>query len=198
MKLSVIHSKSAAVAMSFCAACMRIAPSAALLLLCLGFFSPLHLQSQSANPAQPVVVPASQPTLERHYREGETVAYKMTGVNQSHQGTIRYEARAEGVVKKAPSGVFFEEFAWTELQLNGAEFALSPASRELRETASLESGFPFTIPDLSKVQPILIGPITDLLTFYADTMLSMSQKELVHAGDRVYVKNGTPNSWADG
>jgi hypothetical protein len=198
MKLSVIHSKSAAVAMSFCAACMRIAPSAALLLLCLGFFSPLHLQSQSANPAQPVVVPASQPTLERHYREGETVAYKMTGVNQSHQGTIRYEARAEGVVKKAPSGVFFEEFAWTELQLNGAEFALSPASRELRETASLESGFPFTIPDLSKVQPILIGPITDLLTFYADTMLSMSQKELVHAGDHVYVKNGTPNSWADG
>lgn len=198
MKLPVIHSKTAAVAMSLCAACIRIAPSAALLLLCLGIFSPMHLQSQSAKDAQPAAAPASSPTLERHYREGEAVAYKMTCVNQGHQGTIRYEARAEGVVKKADSGVFFEELAWTELQLNGAEYALSPASRELRQTMSLDSKFPFAIPDLSKVQPILIGPITDLLAFYADTMLSMSQKDLVRAGDHVYVKNGKPNSWADG
>jgi hypothetical protein len=174
---------------------MRFAPRAALLLFCLGISSPEHLLAQSP---QPAAAPASQPALERHYREGETVAYKMTGVNQGHQGTIRYEARAEGVVKKAASGIFFEEFAWKDLHLNGAEFDLSPASRELRESVSLDSKFPFTIPDLSKVQPILIGPITDLLAFYADTMLSMSQKELVHAGDHVYVKNGTPNSWADG
>jgi hypothetical protein len=166
----------------------------ALLLSFLGIVFPVHLQSQTAKPEQSPT--ASE--LQRHYQEGEKIAYKMTGVNQGRQRTIRYEARAEGLVKKAPSSAFFEEFAWPELRLNGQPFLLSPDSLAFREPLCLTSGYTLTVPDLSKVQPILIGPITDLLAFYADTQLAMGQKGLARAGDHVYVKNGVPSSWADG
>jgi hypothetical protein len=153
-------------------------------LLVFGISTSSDLFSQS-----PAPVPAPHAVLERHYQEGEKLAYKMIGVNQGHQRTVRYEAHAEGAVKKSPAGAFYEELAWSGLQVNGQPFSLSPASTEFRESLSLTPSFPFVMPDLSKVQPILIGPITDLLTFYADGMLTMQQKCLVHAGDHVYVKN---------
>jgi hypothetical protein len=137
-------------------------------------------------------------TLERHYQLDETVAYRMQAINEGHLRTIRYEARAEANVKKDASGNFFEEFAWSDLQFNGAPMELSPASQQFRENLSLAPNYPLAIPELSKVQPILVGPITDLLTFYADVSLSMRQKALVRAGDHVYVPHGNPNSWADG
>jgi hypothetical protein len=198
MKRHVFPSITADKAISLSSARAKSTIVPAFLLFSFSIAVPAHLLAQSPKPAQPGAAPASQPALTRHYQEGETIAYKMTGVNQGHQGTLRYEAHAEGVVKKAASGVFFEEFAWKDLHVNGQPFPLSQASQDLRESVSLAPGFPFAIPDLSKPQPILIGPITDLLAFYADTMLTMSQKDLVHAGDHVYVKNGTPNSWADG
>jgi len=196
MKLPVFQSMATAAAMRLSTVRMRYAFMPALVLFSFTFAIPTHLLAQSPKPAQPA--PAPTPTLERHYQEGETIAYKMTGVNQGHQGTIRYEAHAQGVVKKAASGMFVEEFAWKDLHVNGQPFVLSPASQEFHESVSVAPGYPFPIPDLSKVQPILIGPITDLLAFYVDTMLTMQQKDLVRAGDHVYVKNGTPNSWADG
>jgi hypothetical protein len=198
MKLPVILSKTADATIPVPYARMSNALIATLILLSFSILSPTRFLAQSPKPAQPAAAPVSQPALERHYVDGETITYRMTGVNHGHERTIRYEARAEGAVKKAPSGVFLEEFAWKNLHVNGQPFALSPASQEFRESVSLAPGFPFAIPDLSKVQPILIGPITDLLAFYADTMLTMRQTELVHAGDHVYVKNGAPNSWADG
>lgn len=196
MKLPVFQSMVTNTAMRLSAARMRYALLPAFVLFSFTLCLPAALLAQSPKPAQPA--PAPTPTLARHYQEGETIAYKMTGVNQGHQGTLRYEAHAEGVVKKAASGMFVEEFAWKDLHVNGQPFTLAPTSQEFRESVSLAPGYPFTIPDLSKPQPILIGPITDLLAFYADTMLTMQQKDLVHAGDHVYVKNGTPNSWADG
>jgi hypothetical protein len=45
---------------------------------------------------------------------------------------------------------------------------------------------------------MLIGPSADLLTFYADLWLAIKQGALVHSGDHVYVRHGTPSSWADG
>ena len=136
--------------------------------------------------------------LVRHYQEGELLHYRMQGLNQGPQSTIRYSVRADGVVKKNQSGIFVEEYSWSDLLVNDQPIPLSPASQKFREDLSLSPQYRLAVPDLSKVQPILIGPITDLLTFYADALLAMNQPALVHAGDHVYVKHGVPNSWADG
>jgi len=53
------------------------------------------------------------------------------------------------------------------------------------------------MPDLSQA-PKLIGPITDLMTFYVDVWIAVRTDKLVKAGDHVYLKLGTPSSWADG
>lgn len=136
--------------------------------------------------------------LARHYVEGEVVAYRMTGVNESPSRDFRYEAEARGVVRREASGVFVEELGWSDLKVGGAAFALSAESEAFREPLSLDMGYKLKVPDLSKVQPVLIGPITDLLTFYADEQLAMRQAGLRRAGDRVVVKHGVANSWADG
>jgi hypothetical protein len=137
-------------------------------------------------------------SLVRHYREGEALHYRMGGINHGHLNTIRYAVRAQGVVKKNQSGIFIEESRWSDLQVDDSPIPLSPASQKFREDLSLSPQFRLSVPDLSKVQPILIGPITDLLTFYADALLAMNQPALVHPGDHAYVKHGTPASWADG
>jgi hypothetical protein len=136
--------------------------------------------------------------LTRTYQAGEAVAYKMLGINVSPQRDFRYEAHARGVVREADAGGFVEVFEWNDLQVNGQPFPLSPMSEQFQESLSLAAGYKLAVPDLSKVQPVLIGPITDLLTFYADVQLAMRQSGLARAGDHVYVKHGTPNSWADG
>lgn len=137
-------------------------------------------------------------TLKREYRDGETIAYHMKAVNEGHLRTVRYEAEATAKVRLQPAGPFFENFSWTDLVVNDQPLVLTPASQQFREDLSLSPEYTLSVPDLSKVQPILIGPITDLLTFYADVQLALRQKDLVRAGDHVYVKHGTPNSWADG
>jgi len=111
---------------------------------------------------------------------------------------IRYEARVSGVVKKNTAGVFVEDLAWSDLQVNGKPMALTPASEQLLETLSLAPDYNLSIPDLSQVHPMLTGPITDLLAFYADVQLATKQKTLEKAGDHSYVKHNAPNSWADG
>jgi hypothetical protein len=136
--------------------------------------------------------------LKREYREGETIAYHMDAVNEGHLRTVRYEADANAKVSREHTGPFSENFAWTGLIVNGQPVVLTPASQEFRQGLSLSPDYTLTVPDLSKVQPILIGPITDLLTFYADVQLALRQQDLVRTGDHVYVKHGTPNSWADG
>jgi hypothetical protein len=195
------------------AAPMRSIPSqskkaytAALALLCLHLSGPVQLLSQSKQPkSSPAPAPATAaatapvlPLLARHYQEGEKIVYTISCINQSRLKTNEYEARAEGVVSKDPSGVFVENFAWTDLDLNAGQVRLSQASRAFREPLSLAPGFKLAIPDLSKVQTGLIGPIADLLTFYADVKIAMNQKGLMRAGDHAYVKFGAPNSWADG
>ena len=136
--------------------------------------------------------------LARSYRVDELVAYRMQGINEDHTRTVRYAARADGRVKQDASGTFLEEFSWTDLTRDGNAVTLSPASRQFRQDLSLSPAYPLSVPDLSKVQPVLIGPITDLLTFYADVQLAMKQSGLSRAGDHIYIKHGTPNSWADG
>jgi hypothetical protein len=171
----------------------RTAGYTVLPVLCICLLAPKELLSQAAAAA-----PARSPTLVTRYQEDETVAYTMRAINEDHESTLRYDARARGVVKRDPSGVFFEEFAWSDMHVNGQPFPFPAASEEFRQRVSLSPEYKASIPDLRKVPPILIGPITDLLTFYVDVQLAMREKGLVRAGDHAYFKYGVPSSWADG
>ncbi len=146
-----------------------------------------QLPAQSASPSTPI------PSLTRHYTEGEKLSYHMKGDND---GWI-YEVQANAVVKKNADGHFVEEYAWSDFKSN-APMSLSPASLNFRQTLSLDPAIQPSIPDLSQVQPFLIGPITDLLTFYGDLWLAIRQSTLTRTGDHAYVKFGGPSSWADG
>lgn len=122
----------------------------------------------------------------------------MTATSQQGSQTIAYEADANGLVKRNAAGIWYEEIGWSNLIWNREAATLSPAMLEFREPLSLAAGYRLSVPNLSQVDPRLIGPITDLLTFYADLQLEMQQTGLSRAGDHVYFKHGTPSSWADG
>jgi len=136
--------------------------------------------------------PAASPLL-RRYTEGEKLIYHMKGSNDGWN----YEVQANGFVKKDAKGHFVEEYAWSDFK-SSAPMTMSPASLTFRQTLSLDPATPPSIPNLSVVQPFLIGPITDLLTFYADLWMATKQSTLAHAGDHTYIKLGIPASWADG
>jgi hypothetical protein len=146
---------------------------------------------------KPQTAPGNDGLLTRHYKEGEKLSYHMAASNRNRERTLLYEIQGEGVVKKDASG-FFEEFAWSNLVVNGNPVTLPQSSQDLRQVLSLVPNPKLGIPDLSKVHPMMIGPITDLLTFYADMLIAKNQGKLERAGDHFYFKHGTPNSWADG
>ena len=164
----------------------------------LAFFG-LSLCCPAASISQAGNFQAATPALlARHYQDGEKIAYTINCLNHSRSKTEEYEARAEGVASKDQAGIFVEKFAWTDLQVNDQQVRLSNASRAFREPLSLAPGSKLAFPDLGKVQTGLIGPITDLLTFYADVKIAMNQKGLTRAGDHAYVNFARPTSWADG
>ncbi|HTS11185.1 MAG TPA: hypothetical protein VMH00_03630 [Candidatus Limnocylindrales bacterium] len=136
----------------------------------------------------------SRGPLTRQYRDGEKLAYLMKGVNESW----RYEVEADGVVKEDADGTFFEEYRWVNFVSNGKRIKLPGATEDFRQQVSLDPNRPPRMPDLSRVDRKLIGPITDFLTFYVDLWLANKTGQLVHTGDHFYFKRGTPNSWADG
>jgi hypothetical protein len=158
--------------------------TAVFLLIC----STLSSQSTKQNPGK-----TTDPLLTRHYTEGEKLVYAMKGNNDGWE----YEIKANGVVKKDGAGHMVEEFGWSDFKSN-APMTLNAASLNFHQTLSLSPDSHPSIPDLSQVQPFLIGPITDMLTFYSDLWLAMQQGTLNHAGDHAYVKFGTAASWADG
>jgi hypothetical protein len=164
-------------------------------LLLLGFGA---YASAQATPDKNLGTKIPQRLLTRHYVEGEKLSYHMKASNQDRHGTLRYEIQADGVVKKTADGRFIEEFGWSNLVVNDKPTPLSDGSAAFRQSLSLEPGYTLTVPNLSQVDPILIGPITDLLTFYADMTVAVGQGNLTHTGDHFYFKHGTPNSWADG
>lgn len=143
-------------------------------------------------------ITAQQPTtetgtLQRHYADGMVSHYLMTGNNDGWQ----YSIRATDTVKRDANGRYYEEIGWSDLTSN-AQQTLTPASLALRQTVSLDDPASYMrMPNLANVQPLLIGPITDTLTFYSDFLLAMKAK-LVQPGQTSYVSGTTPNSWADG
>jgi len=132
--------------------------------------------------------------LTRHYREGETLTYHMTAVNEDWH----YTADATGTVKKNANGSYIEEFRWTAMTSNGQPVTLTPAMAEFRQTLSLDPSLMPSGPDLSKVDREWVGPITDLMTFYVDLWITNKVGMLQHAGDHFYVPNPQASSWADG
>src|SRR5215467_6719382 len=133
--------------------------------------------------------------LSRRYRDGERLSYLMKGRNNDHT----YQIRLTAVIKRRADGQFVEEYAWSEFAVDGVPEALTPASREFRQAVTLAGGAPFIMmPDLSKVQLGLIGPVTDLLTFYADLFLATHAGQLREPGDRFVFANPIAASWADG
>jgi hypothetical protein len=139
------------------------------------------------------VATAQTSPLMRHYTEGEKLTYHMKASNDGWN----YEIQANGIVKKNAAGHFVEEYAWSDFK-SEAPMTLSPASLNFRQALSLDPAISPSVPNLSVVQPFLIGPITDMLTFYADLWMATKQSTLVRAGDHAYVKFGGPISWADG
>jgi hypothetical protein len=139
-------------------------------------------------------VPQAERMLSRHYVEGDRVQYLMKG----QDGGSTYEVRITGTTKKKPGdGRFVEEFGWSDMVANGTPRALAATSQVFRLAVTLEGGAPFEMPDLSKA-PGLIGPVTDLMTFYADLFLAMHQGALRKAGDHFYFPSPITSSWADG
>ena len=145
-----------------------------------------------SSPAQNASMQAG--LLSRRYVDGERLNYLMKGRNNNWN----YQVRLTAVVKSRAEGQFFEEYAWSELVVDGLVQPLTPASREFRQEVTLSGASPFKFPDLSKVQPGLIGPVTDLLTFYADLFLAINAGKLREPGDRFLFPNPMVSSWADG
>jgi hypothetical protein len=144
--------------------------------------------------------PAPSPSiLTRHYQEGEKLTYHMKATNKDRLTTTAYEADAVGVVKKNAAGHFVEEYAWTSFVVNGKPVAMSPVMKDFRQNLSLDPGVPSGVPNLSQVVQ-LVGPITDMLTFYADLWLSTKLNKFAKSGDHFYfdAMANKPNSWADG
>jgi len=136
--------------------------------------------------------------LVRRYRDGERTAYHMTASNKDVHRNLEYEADAVCTVKRNADGVFAEEFEWTRLVVNRNPVPLPTGEEAIHQVLSRDPAFRLGIPDLSKVPPSLIGPITDLLTFYADLQLAARDGKLRTPGDHFYFKHGSPSSWADG
>ncbi len=121
----------------------------------------------------------------------------MTGTNKDRETTTRYQAQANGDEFLDSKNRLFDSFAWTNVVENGKPVQLSPESSSFRQILTLDPGYRAPYPDLTKVQPILIGPITDLMTFFVDARLAMALN-LPGVGARMLVRYGQPASWADG
>jgi hypothetical protein len=160
---------------------LRIAGTLCLLLACVAL-----LAGQAPSPVKS--------PLHRQYHEGQKLVYRMNGVNESWHYTIQ----ADGVVKKDTTGAFFEEYQWSHMESAGQALQLPDGTTALRQRLTLDPNQNPTMPDLSKVDPKIIGPITDFMTFYSDLWLAIKTGQLSQPGDHFYMPYGVPSSWADG
>ena len=137
----------------------------------------------------------SHDPLQRQYHEGEALVYRMTAVNEAWHYTIQ----ADGIVKKDATGAYYEEYRWSNMQSGGQPMQLSAETAAFRQRLSLDPNQNPSGPDLTKVDPRMIGPITDFMTFYVDMWLANKVGQLKKAGDHFYFRNPMPaSSWADG
>jgi hypothetical protein len=136
---------------------------------------------------------AATSLLSRRYEDGKKLAYHMQGLNEGWD----YEVQANGTVKRGPTG-YYEEFQWDNLVFNKKAITLPPQSQQFRQQVTLDPEVTNSVPDLAHVHPMLVGPVTDLLTFYSDLWLAIRTGKLNKPGDHYHVPYGIPVSWADG
>jgi len=118
-------------------------------------------------------------------------------MNGENDGST-YAIRLHSVVKKGTDGRFVEEYAWSDLVSDGQRRPLPATAESFRATVTLaEGGAPFVPPDLSKT-PGIVGPVLDLMTFYADLFLAIHAGALREVGDRLLFPAPAVGSWADG
>ena len=155
-------------------------------LFALGTLASLPFQAPAPAP--------SQSLLARRYDDGARLVYRMRGENN---GTT-YVVRLRSVVSRGSDGRLGEEYAFVDLGADGQERPMSPAASAFRTRVTLEpGGAPFDMPDLSKAQG-LVGPVLDLVSFYADVFLAM-HVNLERVGDHQHVPQpAVTASWADG
>lgn len=170
---------------------MRFAFIECLAVVLLGCFVTGQEEHQQSIPKHSV---GSQELLTRHHPGGEALSYHMNAVNEEWQ----YHINADGMVKKDENGRYFEEYRWSRFVSDGKPTELTPAGQQFRQILSLDPARGLSAPDLSKADLRIIGPITDLLTFYADLLLAIRHGTLSRVGDHFSFSTGTANSWADG
>jgi len=137
----------------------------------------------------------SQNPLGRQYREGQVLKYHMTGINENWH----YSIDADGIVKKDAGGAFSEEYQWINMVSEGQAVVPAPGMAEYRQRLTLDPNKNPSAPDLTRVDPKMIGPITDFMTFYVDMWLANKVGQLKKVGDHFYFRNPMPaSSWADG
>ena len=157
---------------------------AVVLALLLALPVPAYAQASGSAPAP----------LHRTYVEGETLHYRMTGTNESW----RYSVEARSTVKKNGNGAFYEDFAWSNMMTGGKPETLSAGMAGYSQRLSLDPDqFPGA-PNLTGVDPKMVGPVTDLMTFYVDYWLAAKFNQLQKPGDHFYFVNPSVPSWADG
>jgi hypothetical protein len=150
-----------------------------------------------AGAARPLAAQAGGPSLlARRYQLGDSLHYAMDASNQDRTQTIRYSARADGVVAKDSLGRFVEDLEWSHFVRDGAAVALPAGTAAVHQRLTLAPDV-MLAPDVAHADPRLIGPVLDLFTFYVDLWLS-AKMPLVHAGDHAHLPRNTTNSWADG
>jgi hypothetical protein len=132
--------------------------------------------------------------LHRQYREGETLTYRMTGINESWH----YSIQSDSIVKKDASGAFFEEIHWSGMQSNNQPVVLSAAMQQMRQRFSLDPNFVPVPPNMRQIEPGMVGPVTDFGTFYVDLWLVLKTGQLTKPGDHFYFNMPITPSWADG
>ncbi|MGA2220463.1 MAG: hypothetical protein ABSH21_01570 [Verrucomicrobiia bacterium] len=97
--------------------------------------------------------------------------------------------------------------AWSNLIVNKKALVLPPASVNFRQQLVLPSVAQASdfvkvfssMPDFGKLHPAMIGPVADLMTFYADLITVSRFGGRAKAGDHCYVNSGgRGGSWADG
>lgn len=145
--------------------------------------------------AQAPAVPAGPPAIlpYRKYQVGTLLRYRMHASNRGWT----YQVDATSQVLQDAAANFYESIHWSNFHSNLNQ-SLSQASLGFEQTLSLAAPQKYlAVPDLSRVQPMLIGPITDLLTFYSDLSLA-TRYNLTAAGQQAFFASKKSNSWADG